>query len=180
MRDTMNLAVRLMVCALAAALLLAVVNAFTEDKIAANNREKMNAARREVIGDFTFEDAQADLSACKYITGVYRAMDGKTCVGHVYELESRGYGGTVYMCVGIDTNGAITEVKVSAHSETKGLGTGAETTFMAQFAGFSANDGEDADIDSMSGATVSSNAVKNAVDEALAHYEMHFGGGEAQ
>ena len=96
------------------------------------------------------------------------------------ELESRGYGGTVYMCAGIDVNGAVTAVKVSAHSETKGLGTGAETIFMAQFAGLSASDGEAADIDSMSGATVSSNAVINAVDEALTHYEMHFGGGEAQ
>ena len=176
MRDTMNLAVRLMMCALAAALLLALVNALTADRIEDNTRAKINAARSEVIGDYVFEAAD-DEGQWQYITGVYRAMDGDTCAGYVYELETRGYGGVIYMCVGIGVDGGVTGVKVSAHSETKGLGAVDERPFMARLTGLVAGEGIAQDVDGMTGATVSSNALKNAVDEALAHYGEYFAGG---
>ena len=179
MRETTNLAARLMVFALVAALLLALVNALTADRISENIREKINAARREVIGDYEFREAEADISELAYVTGLYAAMDADGCAGYVYELESRGYGGTVYMCVGIGADGAVTGVKVSDHSETKGLGTDAEKQFIGAFAGMDSLTESASDIDAMSGATVSSDAVKNAVDEALLHFNENFSGGEA-
>lgn len=179
MRDTLNLAARLMAFALVAALLLAVVNAFTAGRIEENTREKINAARREVIGDYEFADAGADISGMKYVTGVYLALDGDACAGYVYELESRGYGGTVYLCAGVSPEGTVTGVKVSAHVETKGLGSEAEKKFIGSFTGLGAAAGNAAGVDAMSGATVSSNAVKNAVDEALGHFEANYAGGEA-
>ena len=178
MRDTFALAMRLMVFALVAALLLALVNSFTEERIAENTRAKVTAARQEVIGDYSFEDTGANISGASYITGVYRAMNGEKCVGYVYELESRGYGGTVYLCVGVDVEGSVTGVKVSNHVETKGLGTDAEKKFMAGFVGLEASSGEALKLDAMSGATISSNAVKNAVDEAITHFENNYYGGE--
>jgi len=180
MRDTFYLAVRLMVFALVAALLLAFVNALTYERIEENTRAKITAARQEVIGDYSFQDAEADLEGAKYITGVYRAMDGEECVGYVYELESRGYGGTVYLCVGIDIEGHITGVKVSNHVETKGLGTDAEKKFMAAFAGIGAESGAALKVDAMSGATISSDAVRKAVDEAAVHFDNNYYGGEAE
>lgn len=179
MGDTLKLAVRLMLCALAAALMLAIVNALTAGRIAENNREKMNAARSEIIGDYEFADAGADISSAEYITGVYLAMDGETCAGCVYELESRGYGGAIYLCVGVSAEGEVTGVSVSAHSETKGLGTDAGTRFIDSFAGIPGMAGAAMDVDAMTGATISSNAVKRAVDEALSHYEANFSAGEA-
>ena len=178
MLETTKLAVRLMGFALVAALLLAVVNAFTAGQIEKNTREKIDAARKEVIGDYAFEDAEADVEEAKYITGVYRAMDGENCAGYVYELESRGYGGTIYLCLGVDDTGCVTGVKVSSHVETKGLGTEAEKQFMAGFAGMDAVSGNAMQVDAISGATISSNAVKNAVDEALTHFEANFAGEE--
>ena len=179
MRETGKLAVRLMVFALAAALLLAVVNAFTADRIAENTREKINAARRDVIGDYEFTDMGAEVTGLEYVTGVYAAMDGDVCAGYVYEMESRGYGGTVYLCAGVSPEGYVTGVKVSAHSETKGLGTDAGDRFIGKFVGLEARGGSVADVDGMSGATVSSNAVKKAVDEALSHFDENYAGGEA-
>ena len=70
-------------------------------------------------------------------------------------------------------------MSVSAHSETKGLGTDAGARFTGSFAGSPAMAGAAMDVDAMTGATVSSNAVKNAVDEALSHYEANFSAGEA-
>ena len=179
MRETAKLAVRLMVFALVAALLLAVVNALTAEKIAFNTQEKINAARKEVIGDYEFADAGADISGMKYVTGIYAAMDGDICVGYVYEMESRGYGGTVYLCAGVSPDGLVTGVKVSAHSETKGLGTDAGDRFLGRFTDMEAHAGSSMGVDAMSGATVSSNAVRNAVDEALTHFEANYAGGEA-
>ena len=179
MRETANLAVRLMIFALAAALLLAVVNAFTAGRIAENTREKINAARRDVIGDFEFADAGADIAELAYVTGVYMAMDGDTCAGYVYEMESKGYGGTIYLCAGVSPEGCVTGVKVSAHAETKGLGTDAGDRFIGKFEGIEAKEGNATGVDGISGATVSSNAVRNAVDEALQHFEANYAGGEA-
>lgn len=179
MHETAKLAVRLMVFALAAALLLAVVNAFTAGRIAENTREKINAARRDVIGDYEFTDAGADISGLAYVTGVYMAMDDGECAGYVYEMESKGYGGTMYLCAGVDPDGYVTGAKVSAHAETKGIGTDAEKKFMGRFIGMEALSGSALEVDAMSGATVSSNAVKNAIDEALRHYEANYAGGEA-
>lgn len=179
MRDTFALAARLMVFALVAALLLALVNSVTADRIEENTRAKVTAARQEVIGDYAFENAEADLTGASYITGVYRAVYGDECKGYVYELESRGYGGTIYLCVGVDTDGKVTGVKVSNHVETKGLGTDAEKKFMGAFNGLDAVHGRALRVDAMSGATISSDAVKKAVDEAITHFENNYKEGEA-
>ena len=173
MRETAKLAVALMAFALVAALLLAVVNEFTEDKIAQNTADKVNSARRAVIGDCAFEDAGADLTGYTYIKGVYCATRDNVLEGYVYELESRGYGGTVYISAGISASGELTGVMVSSHSETKGLGGADEDGFMRQFVGLTTDD-EALAVDAMSGATISSNAVKNAVAEALAHYADNY------
>lgn len=178
MRDTFSLAARLMIFALVAAMLLALVNALTAGRIEENTREKINAARCEVIGDYAFEEVQDDISGAQYITGVYRAMDGEACVGYVYELESRGYGGTVYLCAGVGTDGVVTGVKVSNHVETKGLGTDDEKSFIGGFVGLDAAAGAAMQVDAMSGATISSTAVKNAVDEAMTHFESNYKAGE--
>ena len=179
MRDTFALAARLMLFALVAALLLALVNAVTAGRIEANTRAKVTAARQEVIGDYAFEDAEAEIEGYACITGVYRALDGEECKGYVYELESRGYGGTIYLCVGVDMNGIVTGVKVSNHVETKGLGTDAEKKFMGAFTGLEAKEGGALQVDAMSGATVSSDAVRKAVDEAITHFENNYKEGEA-
>lgn len=179
MRETIKLAIRLMVFALAAALLLAVVNTLTKDKIAFNTNAKINAARIAVLGNYTFEDTQADVSDCAYIKGIYAAYDGETPVGYVYEMSSSGYGGTINLSVGILVDGSIANVKVSSHTETKGLGTDAEATFMDAFTGLVSGTDSALDVDAMSGATVSSTAVRVAIDEAMNHFAENYRGEDA-
>ena len=60
MRETVKLGVRLMLFALVAGLLLAVVNAVTEEPIARNERLKADGSRIAVIGDYDFEALQTD------------------------------------------------------------------------------------------------------------------------
>ena len=168
MRETVKLGVRLMLFALVAGLLLAVVNAVTEEPIALNERLKADGSRIAVIGDYDFEALQTDTTGYDAIQSVYAALDddGQT-VGYVYELSSRGYGGDVVLSVGI-RDGAVSGVSVASHAETKGLGTADEAPFLQSFVGLTQADAAQG-VDAMSGATVSSNAVRGAVSQALAH-----------
>ena len=177
MNDTVKLAVRLMIFALVAALLLACVNELTKDRIDENTRSKINAARMSVIGEYEFTDAECDLTGCDYIKAVNRAVDGGRVIGYVFDLESKGYGGIIYISLGMSSDGRITGVKVSSHSETKGLGTEAADEFFGEFLNIGA--GDDAmEIDAMSGATVSSTAIRKAVNEALEFYSANLSGDE--
>ena len=99
MRETIHLAVRLMLFALVAAILLAVVNAVTAEPIARNDQAKVNAARAQVLGDYTFTELDGDLSEYSEILGVYRATEGD--LGHAearhQETCGESYAKTVWM-----------------------------------------------------------------------------------
>ena len=168
MRETVKLGVRLMLFALVAGLLLAVVNAVTEEPIARNERLKADGSRIAVIGDYDFEALQTDTTGYDAIQSVYAALDesGQTA-GYVYERSSRGYGGDITLSVGIK-DGAVNAVSVAGHTETKGLGTADEAPFLQSFVGLTQADAAQG-VDAMSGATVSSNAVRGAVSQALTH-----------
>ena len=179
MRETVNLGVRLMLFALVAGLLLAVVNAVTEEPIARNERLKADGSRIAVIGDYAFEPVDTDVSGYDAIRSVYAALDddGGT-VGYVYELVSRGYGGDVVLSVGV-RDGAISGVSIASHAETKGLGSADEAPFLQRFTGLSQPE-EAQSVDAMSGATVSSDAVRGAVSQALAHARDVLGAQEVE
>jgi electron transport complex protein RnfG len=84
--------------------------------------------------------------------------------------------------VGIDSQGAITGVKVTQHKDTPGLGTKAMTTsYLSQYQGKKAitRTGESGmtQIDAITGATLSSNGIFRATKTALAQYKL-LGGAE--
>lgn len=106
------------------------------------------------------------------------AVDGSgNAVGHVINSTSKdGYGGAINISVGIDKEGTITGVGFLALSETPGLGMNAENPeFKDQFKGKKVESFNvtksgataDNDIDAMSGATITSTAVTNAVNAAV-------------
>ena len=163
MRNIAKLALRLMIFSLAAGVLLAGVNALTEKPIAENLARKQNAGRAAVIGEYDFAPMEFDAQAYPNIAALYEARDGETVVGYVYELSTTGYAGEVLLSLGVSTAGRITGIAVTAHTETKGLGSADEAPFLAQFTGTAAVPETAAGADAMTGATVSSNAVKTAV-----------------
>ncbi len=175
MRDVWKYALRLMLFAAAAGLLLSVVNAVTEEPIAQQLAAKVNAAREEVIGRHEFEAIDADLSAYPAIESVYTAKSGEDVVGYVYELKGKGYGGNISLSMGVNTAGAVTGVSVSNHKETKGLGTSAEKRFITSFYGMAASPEDALAMDGITGATISSTAVRNAISQACAFSEDELG-----
>lgn len=102
-------------------------------------------------------------------------------VGYVINsLSNDSYGGAVKVSVGLDADGVITGVGIREINDTPGLGLKAkEPDFLNQYTGKQADSlvvtktgaSADNEIDSISGATITSDAVTNAVNAAL--YYLH-------
>lgn len=108
---------------------------------------------------------------------VYEAVnqDGAFC-GYVVEaVSSRGYGGNIVLYVGIAADGTVNGVAVLDISETVGLGMEAPKVLTPQFAGRKVEQFSytktgslaDSEVDAISGATITTKAVVNAVNGAL-------------
>lgn len=115
------------------------------------------------------------------IDGAMEAVDESGAViGYlITSTSSESYGGDVKISVGITADGTVTGVGFLAISDTPGLGMKAkEPAFKDQFNGKAAQTFEvtktaasgDAQIQAISGATITSNAVTNAVNAAVYFY----------
>lgn len=146
------------ICAVMA-ILLALTNSITAPIIKQNQEAAANEALLEVMPEGEgFE--KMDLSAYQLpatVTEVYKEKNG----GYVVTLTTTGYGsGFVIMC-GVSADGTVTGTVCLASTETLGH----EKTFGANFVGKDAA-GVDA-TDTISGATKTTRAYKNAVKDAL-------------
>ena len=154
----------LCVIALAAGLLLSLTNALTQDSIAAQNAASANAARMEALpGAETFEEMEASAN----VDALFEGKAGETLVGYVASKTVKGYGGDIEVVVGMDLTGVVTGVSVggSDFSETAGLGAKTkEDAFTSQFDGLTETAVLKGNIDSVTGASISSGAVVDGVN----------------
>ncbi len=151
-------------------LLLAVTNHITAPIIAATQARIAEEARLEVLpGADSFLQIEIAVPDGNQVTEAYKAANG---AGYVFMLTAEGYGGkgTLVMSVGIDGEGKIVETKVISNKETPGMGskvTGDD--FKGQFPG---KDSSLEGVDTITGATFSSNFYIRAVRDAFAVYEL--------
>jgi electron transport complex protein RnfG len=106
------------------------------------------------------------------------ARDGSgNIIGYMITASSDdSYGGTVKVSLGIDLEGTVTGMELLEINDTPGLGMkAAEPAFKDQFKGKAVDEftvtksgsTSDSEIDSISGATITSDAVTHAVNAAL-------------
>ncbi len=116
------------------------------------NRKKLLLIAVLMVGLLAFvacgDDAEGDTS------GMY--TDG------TYTGTGQGYGGELEVEVTIE-NDEITGIEVVSHQETEGLGDAAFDDVISQIIENQSTD----DVEAVSGATESSNAVIDAVNDAL-------------
>ena len=151
-----------------------------------------DASSFETMEDFDAADAASILEENGYssdeITEVAEGIDdsGET-VGYVVNVMSHeAYDGDLEVSVGIAADGTVKGIEMLSISETAGLGMKAdEAEFKDQFKDKNVEkftytkSGESGDdkIDAISGATITTNAVTNAVDSALVYFQNELGGG---
>ena len=181
-------------------LLLGVVYDITKEPIAQAQENTKQEAYRTVLSDASeFETVEFDADAAAsllsengytsdVITEIAEGMDaGGATVGYVISVQSsEAYDGALSLSVGIASDGTVKGIEMLEISETAGLGMKAdEAEFKDQFKDKNVQKftytktGEDGDdkIDAISGATITTNAVTNAVDYALVYFQNELGGG---
>ena len=162
--DLLKPVVVLLCISLAAAVLLGFVNSKTEPIIEENARIKAEQTRAAVLsGAKAFEEIEGDFAAYD-IDSIYKETSG---LGYVITSTHKGYGGDVTVTVGIDPNGKIVGLSADVKTETQGVGSKAgDAKFLDQFLGLSGSAAASG-VDSITGASYSSAAVKNGVNAAL-------------
>ena len=154
-------------------------------KLAAYQKVFPEAAGFEDINE---ADVPSDENGFEGISGVQidsavAAVDASSQrLGYVINVTSHeGYGGDISISMGIDDAGTVKGIEILSISETAGLGMKAKdekfrdqfknknvTMFTYTKTGASA----DFEIDAISGASITTKAVTNAVNAGLAYYEM--------
>ncbi len=165
----------LFLVALIATLLLALVNNVTAEKIAEQQKISEEAARKTVFADAAEFEAESRDGIDFYVA---KDANGEA-IGFVFLTSNKGYGGAVTATVGVDMEGNVTGVVPGDLSnETPGLGQNAsKPKFLEQFVGKSGtikvnkNTPADDEIQALTSATITSTAVANDVNDALAQFQ---------
>ncbi len=158
-----------LICLVCSAI-LAYTNKVTAPIIEETEASIAAAARKEVLPEADdFTEVDADLGEDSFVTAVYKANNG---AGYVFMITCNGYGGknTMNLICGIGSDGRIVGTKTLSHAETAGLGSKtAEDDFRNQFQG---QDSSLSGVDTISGATFSSNYYIEGIRSAFAAYEL--------
>jgi len=163
-----------LITALAAAA-LAGVNRLTAEKIEENRQRKTQEALSAVLPGAT------DVAKIDEGRGIVRAVwapgPASPTQGWAVEVTpTSGFGGEIVLMVGIHPDGTVAGIQVVSHAETPGLGavaaaqTPAGEAFRNSFLGLSGSVTV-SDIDAISGATITSKAVAQGVNAALAYLD---------
>ncbi len=174
---------------------LAMVNQVTRDSIAQAEIDARNASYRNVYSDaYDFKElddetqlieqsqsviSDSGISGCVINNALAVVDESGKVEGYVVSSSSmQGYGGEVQIAVGIK-DGKLTGLEVVKNSETPGFGANCKKNgFEAQFAGKNAGTlefikegtADENQFDAISGATITSTAIQDAVNAATVFY----------
>ena len=107
-------------------------------------------------------------------------------LGYVLTITTKeGYGGDIQFTIGVRMDGTLNGMSLLAISETAGLGMRAEEVLKPQFTNKQVEKFEytksgatsDNQIDAISGATITTNAVTNGVNAGLYYFQTELKGG---
>ena len=178
-KEILKPTITLFVICLITALLLAVTNQMTSDKIVEMNKQTESASRQVVLpGTSVFEDSK---------DGAYAiGKNGSTVSGYVFTTKTKSYGGDLSVMTGISKAGKVTGVVILSISDTPGLGLNAEkesfrnqykqAVLAKEFEVIKSGTAAAGQINAMTGATITSKAVTTCVNGAVAAYQKVKGG----
>lgn len=152
----------LVVICLVASFLLGVANDVTKPVIEANAAAAAEATRKSVLPtatSFTEVAVPAGVNADSIFVD-----DGGS--GYVITSSVYGYHGNIPVTIGFDADGKVVALSANVSSETQGVGSRAgQASFLDKFVGLS---GSADSVDTLTSATYSSTAVRQAVSDAMA------------
>lgn len=183
---------------LVSGLLLGGVYEITKEPIQASKEKAKQEAYKSVMSDAeefetdnSFDEKKAEkileknkINGC-YLSEVAVGKDksGKE-IGYIITSTSKeGYGGEIQISVGVSMDGTVTGIEILSINETAGLGMQAtEPAFKKQFENVKTDkfevkkDNPKGNVDALSGATITTRAVTNAVNAGLSYFQDALGG----
>ena len=189
------------VITLVAGLALGVVQDITAGPIATQQEKSKEEAYKTVFEDADkFEIYSADDGLTSYLSDngftaqtideimVAEDASGET-LGYAFTVtDSEGYGGDIQFAMGVQNDGTLNGISILSISETAGLGMKATTdSFKDQFKDKKVEKFtytktgaiSDDQIDAISGATITTNAMTNGVNAGLCAFQYVEGGAES-
>ncbi len=184
MKEMVRMVIVLTLFATVSACILAWANNVTSEPIANVKRAEKIEALKRVLPEFDNDPLQ-ETREFESLSGrvvVHVARKEGEFVGAALVSSAKGYGGPVNIVMGVNADGTIQAVAVlDAPGETPGLGAKIkEAAFLKQFSGKPADatgwarvkkDG--GEVDAITGATISSRAVSEAVRKGLEIFAEH-------
>ena len=195
-------ALALTLITLVAGVALGGVYEITKDPIARQEAQAKAEAYEQVFTDAAaFEEVKMDDTLIQTIRDqldqegykaqsieeIMRAEDesGET-LGYAFTVvTSEGYGGDIQFSMGVQNDGTLNGISILSIGETAGLGMNADTpAFKDQFVGkqveqlqYTKNGAtQDDEINAISGATVTTNAMTNGINAGLCAFRVMEGG----
>ena len=179
MGDIVKLALRLFIFALVASVLLAITNEVTKGPIEAQKLASKMTALNTVLPGCEYEQiAYESISEDSVLDEIFVGKNADGSVkGYALTANPQGYGGEIPITIGVSTEGYVTQVYVGSLQETQGLGSRVgDDAFKEQFIAIAADpDTLRSDVDTIAGATISSSAFVNAVQEMLSYTKTTLG-----
>ena len=197
MKEMLKNAGILLAITVIAGFILGAVYQITKGPIAEAEAAAVMEAYKEVFADaadFTEIEVNADVLTAGGITGsdIDKVMEAKgadgSVLGYVFVITNHeGYAGDIQFTLGVSMDGTTNGISILAISETPGLGMEAENVLKPQFAGKKAAQFQytktgavsEEQIDAISGATITTNAITNGVNAGLYYFQNVLGGGMA-
>ena len=198
MKEMMKNTGILLVITVVAGLVLGLVYQVTKDPIAVQEARKKQEACQEVFQDAaSFDELEVNaVNASEWtdagyaqerIDEVMSALDSSgNLLGYVITVTTKeGYGGDIQFTLGIRMDGTVNGMSILSISETAGLGMREDEVLKPQFGGKQVEQFEytksgatsENQIDAISGATITTNAVTNGVNAGLYYFRTELGGG---
>ena len=183
MKQIIKIGFILLLISAIAAFALGFTNEVTKDRIAEQRFLANEQAKKDVLPDaasfvdITGEDLEAIVSQFEPITEAYIGLDASgSPIGYVFKSTPNGFSGAVEVVTGVTIDEVVTGLRVGSHNETPGLGAKAkDAQFYDQFTGKSSTSqigvsktaASGNDIQSITGATISSVAISNGANASI-------------
>ncbi|SHK44344.1 electron transport complex protein RnfG [Hathewaya proteolytica DSM 3090] len=179
----------LLVVTLIAGLILGIVFNVTKEPIAKQEKINNDKAMKELFKEAdTFDKSNVALKEDGKITEVNEAKKGSEVVGYAIKAETKGYAGTITLMAGVSVEGKITGIQIISQSETAGLGQNCTKDFFKDnfkdkdikkpLNVVKSNPSPENEVLAISGATITSKAVTNAVNDIVTFYKENLEGGK--
>jgi len=179
MGDIVKLALRLFIFAFVASVLLAMTNEVTKDPIEKQKLASKMAALKTVMPGCEYEQIEYEgLADDSVLDEIFAGKDADGNVkGYALTANPQGYGGEIPITLGVSVDGYVTQTYVGSLQETQGLGSRVgDDAFKEQFIAIAADpDTLRSDVDTIAGATISSSAFVNAVEQMLVYTKNTLG-----